>query len=90
MDNLCDDCKTMHTCRICGITEQCRDEIDPGMCDFRVHTNSHGECMGRLTLKEKMLFFFEDFMIVEQTECSGCGNGFAVNTYCAECVERAK
>ena len=89
--SLCEDCKTMHTCRICGITEQCKDEIDPGTCDFRVHNQAHGNCQGTLSLKEKILFYgVKDIFIVSRDECSGCGEGFASNTFCKVCVENAK
>lgn len=80
-----------HTCVICGVTEECKDEINPGTCDFRVSTNAHGKCQGQLTLKEKIAFYGTgDIYIVPRAECSGCGDGFASNTYCSVCVDNAK
>lgn len=87
---ICDDCKTMHTCRICGVTEQCADEINPGTCDFREMNQAHGNCQGELSLKEKMAFYgMADIYIVPKDECTGCGQGFASNTYCQVCVDNA-
>ena len=88
--SLCDDCKTMHTCRICGLKEQCKDEINPGTCDFREHLQAHGNCIGDLTLKEKIIFYGDSLYIVNSVDCSKCGKGFASNTYCQRCVESAK
>ena len=84
---VCQDCATMHTCRICGVTEQCEDEITPGTCDFREHYKAHGYCVGKLPDSEKLLFFADDIFTVEQAECSRCGEGFASNTFCAKCQE---
>ena len=85
------DYKTIHTCKICRLTEQCKNEMEYGTCDFRELNQAHGYCQANLTVKERVLFYGkDDIYIVEKEKCSQCGNGFTLNTFCKQCVETAK
>jgi len=81
------DTPIYHTCKICGETDQCKDQTYPGTCDFRELDKAHGYCMGALNVRERIKFFGDGIQIVSEAECTGHGNGFAVNTFCEACVE---
>ncbi len=85
--------EVIHECKICGLQEECLDEIPEtmGTCDFRTQYNAHGYCVEKLTLKERIAFYGDkDIYIVERSECTHCGDGFASNTFCKVCVDNAK